>query len=164
MSSKPLLLVGLLMASCLIFFGSKLFLLLKDRNDDWKLVEMLEVGIVSYFTEHRKFPRGETGKVDGDFESDAWFNKPLWGDTGEISDPTRSPRGIPYLSCKVSGYRDGALVDSQGNQLRIRIDLNLDGTIHSPENNDPLNDGVLIWSAGRDGDYSTWGDNIKSWD
>ncbi len=53
-----------------------------------------------------------------------------------------------------------------GNHYRVALDLDGDGQI---TNVDPrieskqLPEAILIWSAGPDGDFDTWKDNLKTW-
>ncbi|MDB6134721.1 MAG: hypothetical protein JWM59_2964 [Verrucomicrobiales bacterium] len=61
-------------------------------------------------------------------------------------------------------------VDGWGNYFLIRLDSNNDGEVANP-NTDEVADGrlklahrAIVWSAGKDGKWETWGDNLKSWD
>lgn len=60
----------------------------------------------------------------------------------------------------------GEFIDSWGNPFAYLVDQNQDGNIINP---DPQKTGdlrarVIAWSAGPDGDYDTWEDNVKSWE
>lgn len=61
-------------------------------------------------------------------------------------------------------------MDAWGGYYRVRFDSNYDGEMLNP-NEDEVGEGrmklpnrVIIWSAGKDGKWDTWDDNIKSWD
>ncbi|RYD25246.1 MAG: hypothetical protein EOP86_27565 [Verrucomicrobiaceae bacterium] len=62
------------------------------------------------------------------------------------------------------------VVDGWGGYYRIRMDSNYDGEMVNP-NTEEVDQGrqklpnrVIVWSAGKDGKWETWGDNLKSWD
>ncbi len=77
-----------------------------------------------------------------------------WGD-GLISDPATGAYGV---------------VDYKGKPYRIRLDTNQDETLINPNPDQAaagrptLKTRVLVWSAGKDGDWNTWDDNLMSWD
>jgi hypothetical protein len=85
-------------------------------------------------------------------------------------DVKRNPRGIrfwePPPSKGSAGYSaSGGLVDPWGrNGYRILLDDNNDGHIDDPEKvRGAISGSVLMYSAGPDGDFLTWGDNVCSW-
>jgi hypothetical protein len=61
-------------------------------------------------------------------------------------------------------------MDAWGSPFQIRIDSNYDNELDNPNTEDrgvgrsQLRKRVLIWSAGKDRDPSTWKDNVGSWD
>jgi len=62
------------------------------------------------------------------------------------------------------------IVDGSGNYFRIRLDSDGNKEIDNP-NPDQVAEGrtiiakrVLVWSAGKDGNWDTWADNLMSWD
>jgi len=77
-----------------------------------------------------------------------------WMD-GLISDPATGAYGV---------------VDYKGKPYRIRLDTNHDETLNNPNpeqaaaDRPTLKARVLVWSAGKDGDWNTWDDNLMSWD
>jgi len=77
-----------------------------------------------------------------------------WVD-GRISDPATGAYGV---------------VDCYGKPYRIRLDTNHDETLTNPNpqqaagGRPTLKARVLVWSAGKDGDWNTWDDNLMSWD
>lgn len=59
--------------------------------------------------------------------------------------------------------------DFMGAYYRVRLDTDYDGEIANP-NPDEVREGrgkldyrVIVWSAGKDGRWDTWDDNVKSW-
>jgi hypothetical protein len=90
--------------------------------------------------------------------------------------PAKTPRkpGADYgwVDGLISDPATGAygIVDYKGKPYRIRLDTNHDETLTNP-NTDQAAKGrptlkarVLVWSAGKDGDWNTWDDNLMSWD
>jgi len=77
-----------------------------------------------------------------------------WRD-GLISDPATGAYGV---------------ADVYGKPYRIRLDTNQDETLINPNPDQAaagrptLKTRVLVWSAGKDGDWNTWDDNLMSWD
>jgi hypothetical protein len=76
--------------------------------------------------------------------------------------PPRKDRG--------SGYSpESGLVDMWGKRgYRIILDYNDDGKILNPAKHldsepDELTADVILYSAGKDGDFDTWKDNVMSW-
>lgn len=79
-----------------------------------------------------------------------------------------------------SAYRHGLIfdpktasygvVDAYGTPYRIRLDANNDNQLTNPDPNEAkkgrsvITKCVIIWSAGKDKDWNTWDDNLKSWD
>jgi type II secretory pathway pseudopilin PulG len=65
-----------------------------------------------------------------------------------------------------AGYSESSgLIDRWGtNGYRFRLDDNNDGRIADPEKvRGDISASVVLYSAGPDGDYTTWKDNLKSW-
>jgi len=86
--------------------------------------------------------------------------------------PAKTPRkpGADYgwVDGLISAPATGAygVVDSYGKPYRIRLDTNHDDTLINPNPQEAaagrptLNARVLVWSAGQDGDWNTWDDNL----
>jgi hypothetical protein len=62
------------------------------------------------------------------------------------------------------------VADPWGKQFKLRLDTNNDQQLATP-NTDQVKEGrpvilkrVLVWSAGKDGNWDTWDDNPMSWD
>lgn len=138
----------------------------------------LKNAIDSYVSEYRKLPGFASSRpYDIDLQSDEKF-------MAYLLDPPRgrrmglNKRGILFFTAQTAKkneagrYRTGistrkgvgsALWDPWGNHYRIRIDSNNDGRVIDPQTNGPMKEIVLIWTAGKDGDFGTWEDNQKTW-
>lgn len=113
------------------------------------------------------------------------FDTDTTGATGIITvlkgcDMTQNPKQTDYLgeikeARTLAGprYVDGlyrekedvvALYDAWGLPYHMRLDGDGDNTVEDPSHpGTQLFKRTLVWSAGRDGDFSTWGDNVTSW-
>lgn len=58
----------------------------------------------------------------------------------------------------------GAFVDPWGNPFEYKVDADRNEEIPDPETDTVVRARVLAWSAGPDGDYDTWDDNVKGWE
>lgn len=147
----------------------------KDSNT----ANQVGFAVSEFFTEYQRFPgMSEAGESDQDFETDDQFLTSLLGTEPAVLADV-NPRGIAFFSGQMakhdpgsgrfrSGIRmspngRGELFDNFGNYYRVRVDANRDGAINSPIDNNPVSERVLVWSAGRDGNFETWQDNIKTW-
>ncbi|QIF03174.1 hypothetical protein [Roseimicrobium sp. ORNL1] len=89
--------------------------------------------------------------------------------TGE--DESKNPRNVPFFEPPArkksgAGYTpENGLVDTWGTKGYVMIlDYNSDGEISIPGHpGGRISSTVIIYSAGPDGDYNTWDDNITSW-
>ena len=98
---------------------------------------------------------------------------------GFISQGGRNHRGVVFYTDKAAKPMEdgrfrrgvtlkpdgsGELWDPWGNFYRVRFDSNGDGEIENPEAPGTfLPESILIWSAGKDGNFETWEDNVKTW-
>lgn len=55
------------------------------------------------------------------------------------------------------------ILDPWGNVYRISVDVDGDGKLTNPQGGPPIPKRCLAWSAGPDGDFATWEDNVVSW-
>ena len=78
----------------------------------------------------------------------------------------------PWRNGMISDVATGAygIVDYSGKPFRIRLDTNGDQQVANPDP-DEVAEGrlmlpkrVIVWGAGKDGNWETWDDNPKSWD
>ncbi|MEM6917152.1 MAG: hypothetical protein AAF491_11360 [Verrucomicrobiota bacterium] len=136
----------------------------------------LKNSIVSFFVEYRRFPL-EIDGADLSTTTDFPLMSILVGAENEVARKI-NPRGIAFFSDRKAKVVDGKYIgglqtvndercilwDTWGNQFLVRMDTDYDNRVLSPE--DPVQlipDSVLVWSAGPDGDFSTWKDNVKTW-
>jgi hypothetical protein len=86
--------------------------------------------------------------------------------------PDQNPREIAFFTPPAKGKMVLAthaaglveLQDEFGNVFHMHIDWNEDGSIPDPERRGAMiSEPVIVYSAGPDGDYGTWKDNVKSW-
>lgn len=72
--------------------------------------------------------------------------------------------GLFKKGLKLDADSGGELWDSWGNFYRVRFDSNLDNKLEDPEVPGTwVSDSIAVWSAGPDGDFETWKDNVKTW-
>jgi hypothetical protein len=82
---------------------------------------------------------------------------------GDIKKAVKSQFG-KYAHGLIQEDGTAELVDPWGDVYRIRIDIDGDGFINDPSTpGNRLKARVIVWSAGKDRDSSTWDDNIASW-
>lgn len=136
-------------------------------------IRQLEIATKSYEVEYRRLPlMGSTSPSTGDQSSETTdpYGKALIETLLGKSTAT-NPRGISFVEfpparASGAGYTPtSGLRDPWGkNGYRILLDANGDGTITNPEGGTgALSAPVAIYSAGPDGDFATWADNVCSW-
>lgn len=134
----------------------------------------LRNSISAFFTEYREFPisdKTNPAAQDVSVHSNADLMPILMGNA-----PAQNPRSIRFFSGMQAkpgtngGFRKGydsgtqTLYDPWGNPYRVIFDNNMDNRIDSPATpGSSISATILIWSAGPDGDFKTWEDNIKTW-
>jgi type II secretory pathway pseudopilin PulG len=127
--------------------------------------QTLVVSLKGFHTEYGGFP-----VPDG--EGSALPSEGKWLEAQLAHDADLNPRKIQFSQYPPSKPgRAGldtsstrALVDSWGNRYRVLMDTNGDGKVPDPEHTGAsLSETVAVWSAGPDGDFNTWKDNVKSW-
>lgn len=164
----------------LVVFGLFMFAfwqLFTDRYPlrDKSVMKDLEIGIRGYKTEYLRLPILATDDRTV-VESRGPLLAILVAERAE-----RNPRKIvfwqpppfaqkhfqPTATKNTSG--EWELRDSRGNFYRIHLDVDQDGKIPNPAKGtgdgepDVLASDVILYSAGRDGDFATWRDNLRSW-
>lgn len=134
----------------------------------------LEIGIKCYRTEYLRLP------------AVALDDKTPVETRGQIlsillaEDEKLNPRKVVFWEPMPNPWRNrsGAnktpsggweLRDTWGNFYRILLDMDYDGVIPNPakgtksDEPDALSTDVILYSAGPDGDFTTWHDNFRSW-
>jgi len=138
----------------------------------------LKDAISAYRTEYLEYPLLDPAN-DLTVESGHALMDVLFGSDAQKAPSGRNPRGIAFYTDKKAGrmgdgrFRKGVTVDATaagelwdpwGNHYRVRLDTNGDGKIENPEaTGKRIIESILVWSAGPDGDFETWKDNVKSW-
>jgi hypothetical protein len=152
---------------------------LQYRKSDQLVIRALHQAITSYYTINQRFPNvADRQTNDLDLQTDYSFMIHIASPKEAKPDPaspTKAPlfAGIPAVKDPKTGQwlngltleipETGGLFDQRGNLFRIRLDATGDGKVYSPINNQPLNERILIWSAGKDGKFETWRDNARTW-
>lgn len=138
------------------------------------MVKELEIAIKGFFTEYDRYPFED--KPDGRVQP-----APAQGALLECllgQNAASNPRAIQFLNPSPAKEGKGGLYtdrqgnptlrDNYGNPLMVIIDYERTGEIPDPsmvnsEEPDTLSNGILIYTAGKDHDLSTWEDNVTSW-
>ena len=170
--------------SCLLlvvagtFLGFVIWRIDSTYRKDTATAHDLKNAIGSYLLEYQKAP-GTSGiqqKDDVEFSSDLEFMKCISGGESETA-LLHNPRGIVFFynypgKRSRQTYLRGAelqlvaqdLRDSRGGYFQIRMDANGDGKVANPITNELSEEAILVWSAGKDGKFETWRDNVITWD
>lgn len=136
----------------------------------------VKIAISTFFTEYRNFPlQFEPGDLT--IPTDQTLMTILCSPDHHIAERT-NPRRITFFTGREARfsdrkYRNGLQItdsdeilvwDSYGNHFMVRMDTDADNQIADPENQtENIQEAIVVWSAGPDGDFSTWQDNIKTW-
>lgn len=134
--------------------------------------------ISPYHTEYHEYPLLDPAN-DLTVESGHSLMDILLGSDKQKGPGGRNPRGIAFYTDRAAKpmgdgrFRKGITIDESGagelwdpwgNHYRVRFDTNNDGKIENPEApGTHLPESIEVWSAGPDGDFETWEDNVKSW-
>ncbi len=133
-------------------------------------MQSLKVAIWSYRTEYNRLPKLGTEDEKTPVESKGLLLDILTGGAPEIN-----PRRIQFYEPVKSkdGKTGGAVTDASGGTevrdpwgrpYRLHLDWDGDGAVPDPERpSATVPEVVMVYSAGPDGDYSTWADNVATW-
>ena len=146
----------------------------RDENTAYNLKN----AISAYFMEYREYPLRSPG-LDITVDTRGRLLDILLGSDAEKRPDGRNLRGIAFYTDKAAKPKDdgryrrgvtrdplggGELWDSWGNPYLVRFDTTFDNKIENPESPGILlPQSILVWSAGKDGDFETWEDNVKTW-
>lgn len=129
----------------------------------------VEIALLGFKTEYRKLPSIPTHtETEPTLTEGDWLIDLMGSKTGS------NLRGIvfyepPTAKKGKNGFvqeegKPPRLLDLWGGPYRAHFDIDGDGTIPNPEKpTDTVNSHVILWSAGPDGNPTTWEDNVKSW-
>ncbi len=139
----------------------------------------LKNSISAYFTEYRRYPF-ENKDSDTTLDSSHALMDILLGSDKEKEPDKMNPRGIAFFTDRAAKpmgndrFRSGVTLDADGsgelwdpwgNYYRVRFDSNYDNQVENPEvPGTSLPECILIWSAGEDGKFETWKDNVRTWE
>ena len=166
-------------------FGAYGFVMDKARRKSALTTEMVLVNAIeNFYADYTRFPQPTSGggnnqDIDTDTSGAEGLITAMLG-----KDPTQNSKSRDYIGdMKAAKMQNGVqvdglineennygIVDAWGNPYQIRMDTNYDNEIANPNTEDrgpgrsQLRKRVLIWSAGKDRDPSTWKDNISSWE
>jgi hypothetical protein len=138
----------------------------------------LRNAITAYRTEYDEYPLLDPAN-DLTINSGHALMDIVLGSDAQMVPGGRNPRGIIFYTDKAAKpfaegrFRRGVTLDENGggelwdpwgNHYRLRLDTNGDGKIENPAApGTQLPVSIAVWSAGRDGDFETWADNVTSW-
>ena len=147
------------------------------KGDAWVVATVL----LKYQSEYNRWPSPYLGEGQDKTVKDWVEMMSPPPDKGTIS---TNPKRIVFFepgggALAKDGEFAGAFVDPWGKPFQFRLDLTGDGQVGmEPNNNDfdnigdvpglelakPIRARAIVWSAGEDGNYDTWEDNVKSWE
>lgn len=120
----------------------------------------LKLAIAAFHLEYHEYPLLDPAN-DVTTDSGPVLMDILLGSDAHKAPGGRNPRGIAFF---IEARGASAFQDPWGNHFRVRFDTNADKQIENPEAPGTfLPKPIAIWSAGPDGDFNTWKDNVKSW-
>lgn len=140
----------------------------------------LKNAIATFHTEYGEYPLLDP---NNDFTTDSGHDLMdiLLGSDEQAEKNGRNPRRIVFISDKaarpVGGgrYRKGISIDAHGggelwdpwgNFYRVRFDTNGNKGVENPDPSAPsatIPESIIVWSAGPDGNFDSWEDNVKTW-
>lgn len=136
------------------------------------MMKNLQMGIRSYQTEYNRMP-----KTDAARDPQPPHGELCQGQLLEIllgTDKQQNPREIQFIELPTipsDGKGPGmqtisglpTLVDAWGHPMLVLMQDDGSGLPDPEHSGGTLNAEILIWSAGPDGDFATWKDNVTSW-
>jgi len=178
MVSVPVLFVLIGILAGLVFPVTSGTLRKAERAHAENTAYNLKNAIDAYATEYQEYPLLDPVN-DVTFDSGHGLMDILLGSDTQKEPSGRNPRGIAFYTDRAARpmgegrFRrgvtldengDGELWDPWGKHYRVRLDTNGDGKIENPAApGTHLPESILVWSAGPDGDFETWKDNVKTW-
>lgn len=135
-------------------------------------MKSLELAVKAYQAEYSKLPTAAVPEEKD--EQQVVEARGVIIDTLTGKDHDKNPRQIPFFEPPTPrAGKGGGVTNAQGeleihdlfgNVYRMHFDWNGDGLVPDPEHpGATISEPVIIYSAGPDGDYDTWKDNVKSW-
>jgi len=139
----------------------------------------LSNAVLEYDIDYDRLPLASRARRGGDLDCDTSAAAGMISVLKGI-DPAENAKETDYLgeikdakSLKSPGIVDGIYRDSEtsislydpwGHFYWMRLDANKDGRVEDPSHPGAfVSKKVIIWSAGKDGDFTTWNDNVTNW-
>lgn len=130
----------------------------------------LEIAIKGYKTEYLRLPFPGPAQPTADnppYSTDDADGNALLEVLLDLN-PVQNPRHIRFWNPGGGGGRytpgTGLTDPLNGKAYHLILDYDDDGRIADPEHpGATISADVILYSAGPDGDFTTWGDNVRSW-
>jgi hypothetical protein len=171
--ASVLMLAAILALGLLGVFGGRILIKNARMLQAKAVMKGLEIAIKGYKTEYLHLPFATPSEPPSDnrpYDTNAGEGRALLDILLDTPPSDRNPRQIHFWeppNSKPGGAGFSAasgLVDPWGRQpYRIVLDYSKDGFIDNPEGGSPIESDVILYSAGPDGDFATWKDNVCSW-
>jgi len=164
--------IGILMAIAIPGAGSVMNSLRKtSARADANVVKTI---LADYHAAYNHWPSWDgadeaSGKEGGVATTDALWVRIMRCDTedSKVTGTYRAhnPRLISFWQCDTNKLTEGAFCDPWGNPYQYQLDVNGDGTIKAPNDDDKVSADIAVWSMGPDGktDDGDRGDDIRTW-
>lgn len=119
--------------------------------------------LIKYQTEYNRWP---STYASGKDTTDADWVEMMAPKPGSGAVPTNPKRIVFFEPGGGALNADGAFADTWGKSFRFKLDEARLDQIDNPDTDKggTIRARAVAWSAGPDGDYDTWTDNVKSWE
>ena len=122
--------------------------------------------LLKYQTEYNRWP-GFSATTNMLYTDKEWVDTMSPSPGG--APPQYNPKRIILFepgagALAADGANVGAFVDPWGNPFQYVPDLDGDSTLADPATGQEIRARAIAWSAGEDGAYDSWEDNVKSWE
>jgi len=124
---------------------------------------VVATALLKYQTEYNRWP--ESYLLAGEGQTDAaWVN--MMAPKPEAKVDNNWKRIVFFEPGGGALDAGGAFVDAWGRAFYFRMDLSGAGEMDNPDvdKGGKVRARAVAWSAGEDGDATTWADNVKSWE
>lgn len=121
--------------------------------------------MLKYRSEYNRWPFFSTNNATQQLTDNVWVD--AMGPEPSTPFQASNPKRIVFFQPGAGALDDhGAFVDPWGHSFEYQLDIDGDGQMPDPAGlrPTPIAAAVLVWSAGPDGDYASFGDNAKSWE
>ena len=122
---------------------------------------LVATSLMRYQAEYNRWPSTYPNRYTTD---DDWVG--MMAPRPGVSVPA-NPKRIIFFEPGGGALDDrGYFVDGWGNPFRFRLDTTGREEVDNPDEDagGTIAERAIAWSAGPDGDYGTWADNVKSWE